>query len=172
MDNARKFYIDGGWVDPVTPAYLDVIDPSNEEAFTQIAVGSAADVDRAVAAAKAAFPSFSQSSREERLALLERLLAAYKARHEQVAQILTREMGAPITLARNAQAAIGVGHLMQMIKTLREYPFDEIRGGTLITKEPIGVCGLITPWNWPINQIVCKVAPALAAGCTMVLKPS
>jgi aldehyde dehydrogenase (NAD+) len=172
MDNARKFYIDGAWVDPVTPAYLEVIDPSNEEAFTQIAVGSAADVDRAVAAAKAAFPRFSQTSREERLALLERLLAAYKARHEQVAQILKREMGAPITLARNAQAAIGVGHLMQMIKTLREYHFDEVRGGTLITKEPIGVCGLITPWNWPINQIVCKVAPALAAGCTMVLKPS
>ncbi len=172
MDNARKFYIDGAWVDPVVPAFLDVIDPSTEEAFEQIAVGSAADVDRAVAAAKAAFPSYAQTSREERLALLERVLEAYKARYEQVAQTLSREMGAPITLARNAQAAIGVGHLAQMIKTLREYPFDEIRGGTLITREPIGVCGLITPWNWPINQIACKVAPALAAGCTMVLKPS
>ena len=172
MDNARKFYIDGAWVDPVTPAYLDVIDPSNEDAFERIAVGSAADVDRAVAAAKAAFPSYSQTSREDRLALLERVLAAYKARYEQVAQILSREMGAPIALARNAQAAIGVGHLTQMIATLREYNFDELRGGTLITKEPIGACGLITPWNWPINQIVCKVAPALAAGCTMVLKPS
>ena len=172
MDNARKFYIDGAWVDPVTPAFLDVIDPSTEEAFTQIAVGSAADVDRAVAAAKAAFPSYSQTSREDRLALLERVLAAYKARYEDVAQTLSREMGAPISLARNAQAAIGVGHLTQMIATLRHYQFDEIRGGTLITKEPIGVCGLITPWNWPINQIVCKVAPALAAGCTMVLKPS
>jgi aldehyde dehydrogenase (NAD+) len=172
MDKARKFYIDGAWVDPVTPAYLDVIDPSNEEAFAQIAVGSAADVDRAVAAAKAAFPAYSQTSREARVALLERILEAYKARLEAVAQILTREMGAPISLARNAQAAIGVGHLMQMIKTLRGYAFDEMRGSTMITREPIGVCGLITPWNWPINQIVCKVAPALAAGCTMVLKPS
>ena len=172
MDNARKFYIDGAWVDPVTPAFFDVIDPSTEEAFTQIAVGSAADVDRAVAAAKAAFPSYAQTSREDRLALLERVLKAYKARYEDVAQALSREMGAPITLARNAQAAIGVGHLTQMIATLREYQFDEMRGGTLITKEAIGVCGLITPWNWPINQIVCKVAPALAAGCTMVLKPS
>ena len=172
MENARKFYIDGAWVDPITPAYLDVIDPSTEEAFEQIAVGSVADVDRAVAAAKAAFPSYSQTSREERLALLERVLAAYKARYDQVAQTLSQEMGAPLTLARNAQAAIGVGHLTQMIATLRDYHFDEVRGGTLITKEPIGVCGLITPWNWPINQIVCKVAPALAAGCTMVLKPS
>lgn len=172
MDNARKFYIDGAWVDPVTPTYLDVINPSNEEPFAQIAVGSAADVDRAVAAAKAAFPSFSQTSREDRLKLLERILAAYKARYEDVAQTLSREMGAPLTLARNAQAAVGVGHLTQMIATLRDYQFDEIRGGTLITKEAIGVCGLITPWNWPINQIVCKVAPALAAGCTMVLKPS
>ena len=172
MDNARKFYIDGAWVDPVAPAYLDVIDPSNEEAFEQVAVGSAADVDRAVAAARAAFPSYSRTSREDRLALLERVLAAYKARYEQVAQTLSREMGAPIALARNAQAAIGVGHLTQMVATLRDYQFDEVRGGTLITKEPIGVCGLITPWNWPINQIVCKVAPALAAGCTMVLKPS
>jgi aldehyde dehydrogenase (NAD+) len=172
MENARKFYVDGAWVDPVTPAFLDVIDPSTEESIGQIAMGSAADVDRAVAAAKAAFPAFSQTSRAERLALLERVLDAYKARYEATAQILSREMGAPITLARNAQAAIGVGHLTQMIKTLKTYQWDEMRGGTLITKEPIGVCGLITPWNWPINQIVCKVAPALAAGCTMVLKPS
>jgi aldehyde dehydrogenase (NAD+) len=172
MDNARKFYIDGAWVDPITPAFLDVIDPSTEEPIAQIAVGSAADVDRAVAAAKAAFPAYAQTSRAERMALLQRVLEAYKARYEQVAQTLSREMGAPITLARNAQAAIGVGHLTQMIKTLQTYEFDEMRGGTLVTKEPIGVCGLITPWNWPINQIVCKVAPALAAGCTMVLKPS
>lgn len=172
MDNARKFYIDGAWVDPVTPAFLDVINPSTEEPIAQVAIGTAADVDRAVTAAKAAFPAYSQTSREERLALLQRVLDAYQARYEQVAQTLSREMGAPIGMARNAQAAIGVGHLTQMIKTLREYQFDSIRGGTMITKEPIGVCGLITPWNWPINQIVCKVAPALAAGCTMVLKPS
>jgi aldehyde dehydrogenase (NAD+) len=172
MDNARKFYIDGAWVDPVTPAYLDVINPANEEPVGQIAMGSAADVDRAVVAAKAAFPAFSRTSRDERVALLERVLAAYKARYEEVAQTLTREMGAPITLARNAQAAMGVAHLTQMIETLRNYEFDEMRRGTLITREAIGVCGLITPWNWPINQIVCKVAPALAAGCTMVLKPS
>jgi aldehyde dehydrogenase (NAD+) len=172
MENARKFYIDGAWVDPVTPKFLGVIDPSTEEVFAEIAVGSAADVDRAVAAAKAAFPAYSQTSREERLALLERVLAAYKARYDAVAQTLSREMGAPVTLARNAQAAVGVGHLTQMIETLRSYAFEETRRGTLIVKEPIGVCGLITPWNWPINQIVCKVAPALAAGCTMVLKPS
>jgi aldehyde dehydrogenase (NAD+) len=172
MENARKFYIDGAWVDPVTPKFLGVVDPSTEEVFAEIAVGSAADIDRAVAAAKAAFPAFSQTSREERLALLERVLEAYKARYEATAQALSREMGAPISLARGAQAGIGVGHLTQMIETLRTYAFEEMRGGTLITKEPIGVCGLITPWNWPINQIACKVAPALAAGCTMVLKPS
>ncbi|WP_158745885.1 aldehyde dehydrogenase family protein [Acidisphaera sp. L21] len=172
MENARKFYIDGAWVDPIKPAFLDVINPSNEEVVEQIAVGSAADVDRAVAAAKAAFPAFSQTTREQRLALLERLLEAYKARLEDTATALSREMGAPITLARNAQAAVGVRHLVQMIKSLREYKFEDVRGATLISKEPIGVCGLITPWNWPINQIMCKVAPALAAGCTMVLKPS
>jgi aldehyde dehydrogenase (NAD+) len=172
MENARKFYIDGAWVEPVSPKFLGVVDPSTEEVFAEIAVGSAADVDRAVAAAKAAFPAYSQTSREERLALLQRVLEAYKACYDAVARTLSREMGAPISLARTAQAAVGVGHLAQMIETLRSYAFEEMRGGTLIVKEPIGVCGLITPWNWPINQIVCKVAPALAAGCTMVLKPS
>jgi aldehyde dehydrogenase (NAD+) len=172
MDNAKKFYIDGAWVDPIAPKFLDVIDPSTEEAYMQIAVGSAADVDRAVAAAKAAFPAFAATTREERVALLERVLEEYKKRYNDVADAISREMGAPVSLARGSQAGIGVGHLAQMIKTLRDYKFEDLRGDTLIAREPIGVCGLITPWNWPINQIVCKVAPALAAGCTMVLKPS
>ena len=172
MDNALKFYIDGTWVEPIVPAYLDVIDPSTEEPFARIAVGSAADVDRAVAAAKRAFPLFAAWSREDRIALLERVLVAYKARLEDVATTLSREMGAPITLARNAQAPVGIRHLQQTIATLRKYRFERLQGSTLIVREPIGVCGLITPWNWPINQIALKVAPALAAGCTMVLKPS
>lgn len=168
----RQFYIDGAWVDPVTPKFLDVIDPSTEEAYTQIALGSAADVDRAVAAARRAFPSFAATSREERLALLQRILEIFRTRREEFAQAISREMGAPITLARNAQAAVGPLHLESQIAILRDYAFEELHGGTLIAREPIGVCGLITPWNWPLNQIVLKVAPALAAGCAVVLKPS
>lgn len=173
MLDALQFYIDGEWVDPAGKLEtLDVIDPSTEEAFARIAVGGEADVDRAVAAARAAFPAFAGTSKAERLALMRRLLAAYKARHDEVAEILSREMGAPITLAQKAQAAVGSAHLAKMIDTLENFDFEELRGTTLISKEPIGVVGLITPWNWPINQIMCKVAPALAAGCTMVLKPS
>lgn len=172
MANALKFYIDGAWVDPVTPAVLDVIDPSNEEAFAQISVGTAADVDRAVAAARAAFPAFARVSRAERLALLRRILEIYRRRYDEMAATLSREMGAPLKFARTAQAAMGTGHMAQMIETLEGFSFEERRGSTMVVKEPIGVVGMITPWNWPINQIVCKVAPAIAAGCTMVLKPS
>ena len=172
MENARKFYIDGAWVDPVSPALLDVIDPSTEEAFAQIAVGSAADVDRAVAAARAAFPTWSVSTRAERLGLLRRILAIYTSRIDEIAATLSREMGAPLKFARESQAGTGVAHLSRMIEVLESYSFEWMQGTTLIVREPIGVCGLITPWNWPINQIVCKVAPAIAAGCTMVLKPS
>ncbi|MGE3308207.1 MAG: aldehyde dehydrogenase family protein [Rhizobiaceae bacterium] len=172
MNNHRRFYIDGAWVDPVKPALLDVIDPSTEEAYTQISVGSKADVDRAVAAAKAAFVTFSQTSHADRLALLKRMLDAYNDRFEDIAQAVSQEMGAPIGFAREAQAWAGRAHMEATIAGLETYEFTEKRGATMIVKEPIGVCALITPWNWPLNQIVCKVAPALAAGCTVVLKPS
>ncbi|MDR6816848.1 aldehyde dehydrogenase (NAD+) [Neorhizobium sp. 2083] len=172
MSNHLKFFIDGAWVEPDIPVALDVIDPSTEEAYTRIALGSSADVDKAVAAAKAAFPAFSQWSKEERLALLRRILAEYDRRYEDIAQAVSQEMGAPIGFARDAQAAAGQGHLKATIEAFEAYEFTETRGTTTIVKEPIGVCALITPWNWPLNQIVCKVAPAIAAGCTMVLKPS
>ncbi|MCI0429251.1 MAG: aldehyde dehydrogenase family protein [Rhodospirillales bacterium] len=172
MSNALKFYINGAWVDPVKPATLDVINPATEEAYTKISVGSAADVDRAVAAARAAFPSFSQTSRDERLRLLRRVLEIYKERIEDVARAVSDEMGAPMAMARHSQAAAGQAHLAATIKALEAFEFEQQRNGTRILREAIGVVGLITPWNWPLNQIACKVAPALAAGCTMVLKPS
>ena len=172
MSHEMQFYIDGAWVDPVTPHPFDVIDPATEEAYAQISLGSKADVDRAVAAARRAFASFSQTSKQERLDLLKRILAAYQARYDEVAKSISREMGAPMKLAMQAQAGIGVGHLTQMIKVLETFEFEHMQGSTLIAKEPIGVVGMITPWNWPINQITCKVCPAIAAGCTMVLKPS
>ncbi len=172
MSNNLKFYIDGAWVDPLVPATLDVINPATEEPFTKISMGSAKDVDRAVKAARAAFKTFSQTSKEERVELLTRILNAYKERYDDIAKAISQEMGAPITLATRAQAAIGVAHLTQMISILKDYQFEEVKGPTLIAREAIGVCGFITPWNWPINQIACKVAPAIAAGCTMVLKPS
>ena len=172
MQHAKHFYIDGKWVDPIVPALLDVIDPSTEEAYIQISVGSAADVDRAVAAAKAAFPAFSRTSRKERLDLLRAILAEYNKRRNDVGDAISREMGAPLEFARTIQAGRGTAHLERMISVLETYPFETVEGTTLIAREPIGVCGLITPWNWPTNQIACKVLPALAAGCTMVLKPS
>ena len=172
MTHDLQFYIDGAWTDPVVPARIDVINPATEEAFTAISAGSAADVDKAVAAARAAFPAFSQSSKAERLALLRRVLDAYNSRGEDIAQAVSQEMGAPLSFARAAQVWAGRVHLEATIKALEEYEFEEQRGSTRVVKEAIGVVGLITPWNWPLNQIVCKVAPALAAGCTMVLKPS
>src|SRR5215813_13611178 len=172
MSNALKFYINGAWVDPVKPATLDVINPATEEAYTKISVGSAGDVDRAVAAARAAFPSFSQTSKEERLRLLRRILEIYKERIDDIARAVSDEMGAPMGLARNSQAAAGQAHLASTIKALESFEFEEQRNGTRVVREGMGVVGLITPWNWPLNQITCKVAPALAAGCTMVLKPS
>jgi aldehyde dehydrogenase (NAD+) len=172
MRDYRQFYINGAWVDPATPQTLDVIDPATERPAGQISLGSAADVDRAVAAARAAFDSFSQTSREDRLALLGRVIAAYKRRYNDVAEAITEEMGAPAALAKTAQAALGLAHFQAAEKILQSYAFEELRGSTLIVREPIGVCGFITPWNWPMNQMACKVAPALAVGCTMVLKPS
>ena len=172
MSHELQFYIDGAWVEPLSKATLDVIDPSTEEAYTKIAMGTAEDVNRAVAAAKAAFPSFSQTSREERIALLKKIAEVYQTRYQDIAQAISKEMGAPTQLAMQAQAAMGIGHLNKMIEVLSSFEFEHLQGTTLIAREPIGVCGFITPWNWPMNQIVCKVAPALAAGCTMVLKPS
>lgn len=172
MSNHENFYINGEWVSPVKPQTLDVINPATEEPFTRISVGSAADVDKAVAAAKAAFETFSRTSHAERLALLKRVLEVYLDRFEEIAQAVSAEMGAPLSFARDAQAWAGRGHLESTIKAFETYSFSEKRGSTMIVKEPIGVCALITPWNWPLNQILCKVAPAIAAGCTVVLKPS
>jgi len=172
MREMLQFYIDGEWVDPVSPNPHDVINPATETVCGRISLGSAADVDRAVAAAKQAFESYSQTSREERLALLEAILAGFEQRYDDVAEAIMEEMGAPWTLARDAQAASGPQHFKAAIRALRTFEFETRNRSTLITREPIGVCGLITPWNWPMNQVAVKVAPALAAGCTMVLKPS
>src|ERR1035437_866951 len=172
MKDCCQFYIDGLWVDPAEVRNFTVINPATEEPISTISLGSGADVDRAVAAAKRAFESYSETSRDERLALLRRVLAVYQAKMDQMAETISQEMGAPISLSRKAQAPAGLGHLAEIVKVLEHFPFEELKGSTLMRKEPIGVCGLITPWNWPMNQIVTKVAPALAAGCTMVLKPS
>jgi len=172
MRDYLKFYIDGAWVDPISPKTLDVINPATEGVAGHISLGAAADVDRAVKAARKAFAAFSQTSREERIALLERIVVEYQKRFADMAAAITEEMGAPVLLAQKAQAAIGIGHLQTALGVLKNYHFEEQRGTTLVVKEPIGVCGFITPWNWPANQIACKVVPALAVGCTMVLKPS
>ena len=172
MREDLKFYIDGKWVDPVTPKTLDVINPATEEVCGRISAGSAADVDKAVAAARKAFETYSKTTREERIELLQRILAEYQKRFGDVANAITMEMGAPASLAQRAQAPIGMAHIATGIEVLKNFKFDEDRGPTHLVKEPIGVCGMITPWNWPINQIACKVVPALATGCTMVLKPS
>jgi aldehyde dehydrogenase (NAD+) len=172
MSHYEQFYINGEWVAPVNPGTIHVINPATEETFAQIGSGTAADVDKAVAAAKDAFETFSVTTQAERLALLRRVLEVYNERFEDIAQAVSAEMGAPIGFARDAQAWSGRGHLQSTIKALEDYVFSEKRGTTTVVKEPIGVCALITPWNWPLNQIVCKVAPAIAAGCTVVLKPS
>ena len=172
MKECTQFYINGEWVDPVDPKHIDVINPATEETIGKIAMGNSKDVDKAVAAAKEAFESFSQTSKEERLALMGKILEVYQSRYDEIAETISSEMGAPLWLSKAAQAATGAGHFGTFMEVLKNYNFDEDKGTTRLRKEPVGVCGLITPWNWPINQIACKVAPALAAGCTMVLKPS
>ncbi len=167
-----QFYIDGQWVDPIEPKSMDVVNPATEEVYGQISIGSAADVDVAVAAASRAFETFSQTSREERVELLQKILDVFVRRADEVAEAIMDEMGAPWGLAKYAQAASGTQHIGAALQTLKDYEFEEKIGTAIVVKEPIGVCGLITPWNWPMNQIAVKVAPALAAGCTMVLKPS
>ncbi len=167
-----RFFIGGRWVAPASPVAIEVVDPSTERPFAQVAGGNAADVDAAVAAAREAFATWSLSSREERLALLERILAAYRRRADELAAVLSREMGVAISYAKSAQVVLGARHIEAAIEVLRSYPFERPEGTRLVRKVPIGVCGLVTPWNWPLNQITCKIAPALAAGCTVVLKPS
>lgn len=172
MSHYLQFYINGKWVDPVTPRTHTVINPSTEQACAEISVGSAADVDRAVQAARKAFETYALTSVAERCALLERVIAEYLKRYAEMAVAISTEMGAPTVLAQTSQAGSGLGHLKAALAVLKNYAFEEQRGSTRLVKEPIGVCGLITPWNWPLNQVLCKVAPALATGCTIVLKPS
>ena len=172
MRKYLKFYIDGQWVDPVELKTVDTINPATEAVSGTIALGSAADVDRAVKAARKAFASWSKTSREQRLKVLERILVEYQKRSGDLAAAVTEEMGAPKGLAGGFHIGLGAGHLTTAIEILKTFEFEDQRGATLIVKEPIGVCGMITPWNWPINQVTVKVFPALAAGCTIVLKPS
>lgn len=173
MSNLRKFYIDGTWVDPDSNDTMPVINPANEEVIGTVALGNPTDVDRAVAAAAAAFPGFSMSTKQERLDLLERIKEVTQKRFEDLAQAMSLEMGAPISFSREAQADAAIGHLQGFVDALKNLEEEiDLGNGDVLVREPIGVCGLITPWNWPINQIALKVLPALAAGCTCVLKPS
>ena len=176
MLRKTEFYIDGKWVAPEAPRELEVINPADETAFAVISMGSEADVNKAVAAAKKAFPAWSQTTKEERLGYLEKLLAVYEKRSAEMAKTISQEMGAPITLATQAQAASGWGHIKAFIRTVKNFEFDRPLNDKMTTEhiahEAVGVCGLITPWNWPMNQITLKVVPAVAAGCTVVLKPS
>ncbi len=172
MNHSKEFYIGGKWVKPSTSETLAVINPATEEVIDSIAMGGADDVNAAVKAARAAFETFSRTTVEERLALLDKIIEVYGARMGEMAEIISQEVGAPLWLSQRAQAAAGIGHLMTARKVLAEFEFEKEMGATLIVREPVGVCALITPWNWPMNQITCKVGPALAAGCTMVLKPS
>jgi aldehyde dehydrogenase (NAD+) len=173
MQNLTKFYIGGRWIEPLSSATLPVMNPATEAQIGTVAMGNAADVDRAVAAAKAAFEGFSTTSKQVRLDLLHRLKAATERRFEDLAQAMRMEMGAPITMARAAQADAAIGHLQGFIDALQELEERKVlASGDILLREPIGVCGLITPWNWPMNQIALKVIPALATGSTCILKPS
>ena len=172
MVNRMQFYIDGAWVDPVVKKSTPVINPATEEAMYEVALGSKADLDKAVAAAKRAFVTFSQTSREERIALLEKIIEIYKGRMKEIGAAVSDEMGAPLPMAERLQAGAGLGHIAGTLDVLKNYHFEENVGTAVVVREPVGVVGMITPWNWPLNQIACKVAPALAAGCTMILKPS
>jgi aldehyde dehydrogenase (NAD+) len=172
MQKFLQHYIDGRWVDSAEPKLLDVMNPATDEAIAQIALGGPKDVDLAVQAARRAFETYSRTTKAERLDLLKRIVASYQKRYDELATTISKEMGAPIWLSKAAQAATGLGHFATAIAILEKFEFEEKRGTTLVAKEPVGVVGMITPWNWPINQIACKVAPALAAGCTIVLKPT
>ena len=172
MKNERKFYIDGKWVDPHSKQTLEVLNPANEEVIATIVLGDQEDVNRAVAAAKRAFQTFSRTTIAERVALLEKIIAAYQKKIPEIAATVSKEMGAPLSLANQAQAPAGLGHLFYTLNALKSFEWEKDVGRSRIVHEPIGVCALITPWNWPLNQIAAKVGPAIAAGCTMVLKPT
>ena len=172
MVDHLKFYIDGAWQAPTTKKTLPVVNPATEEPLYEVALGSAADVDKAVAAARRAFETYSLTTREQRVELLGKIIEVYTRRMKEVGASISDEMGAPLGFAERFQAGAGLGHLMTTRDVLKTYPFEERLGTAMIVREPVGVVGMITPWNWPLNQIACKVAPALAAGCTMVLKPS
>ena len=172
MKSYLKHYIDGAWVDSIGGARHDVIDPATEQPCTEITIGTAADVDAAVTAARTAFESFSQTSVADRAALLERIIEEYKKRIPDLAQAVSSEMGAPIGFAMAAQVPAGLGHFLSTLKALNAFQFEERLGRSKVVHEPLGVVAMITPWNWPLNQIIAKVAPALAAGDTMILKPS
>ncbi len=171
MREYLKFYIDGKWVAPIEPKTANVINPATEEISGRISLGSVADVNLAVAAARAAFSSWSETSRETRLEYLRAIKAEYNRRQSEIGDAVREEIGAPASLASGFHTFLGAGHLQTVIEVLQEFKFEEQRGATRIVKEPIGVCGLITPWNWPLNQVAVKVFPAIATGCTLVLKP-
>jgi len=172
MKSYTKHYIDGQWVESEGGRRHVVVNPATEEPASEVTLGTAADVDRAVKAARRAFESFSQTSREERVALLQRIIGEYQKRIPDIAQAISEEMGAPISIAQTAQSGSGMGHLASTVEALQGFSFEESTGKNKVVYEPIGVVALITPWNWPMNQIVAKVAPALAAGNTVILKPS
>jgi aldehyde dehydrogenase (NAD+) len=167
-----KFYIDGAWVDPAAPSTLGIVNPATEETFAQISLGSRADVDRAVKAARRAFATYSVTSVEQRLFWLHKIIEGFRARLPELARMMTLEMGAPITFATQRQATVALFHFEEAARVLASYEFEARMGNGIVRREPIGVCGLITPWNWPLNQVASKTAPALATGCTVVLKPS
>ena len=173
MGSLQQFYINGEWVNPADGASSHtVINPATENPLGELAMGGAADIDAAISAAAAAFPAFSAEPLETRLGYLEKIAEGYQARLEEIAQAISQEMGAPTSMARKVQAPMGLGHLKTTLAVARDYPFEEQLGQAQIRRAAAGVCALITPWNWPMNQVMCKVAPAIAAGCTMVLKPS
>jgi aldehyde dehydrogenase (NAD+) len=172
MVQRMQFYIDGAWVDPVKPASRAVINPATELPLYDISLGSEADIERAVKAARSAFETFSETTREERVALLSRVIEVYKTRTKDLAVAVSDEMGAPLSFAERFQVGAGLGHIVSTLEVLKAYDFEEPLGSAMVIREAVGVVGMITPWNWPLNQITCKVAPALAAGCTMILKPS
>ncbi|MDI1262537.1 MAG: aldehyde dehydrogenase family protein [bacterium] len=170
--NRSKFYIDGAWVDPVAPSALGITNPATEEIFAEVSLGSPPDVDRAAKAARRAFAVYSATSVEQRLGWLHAIIDGFRARLPELARMMTLEMGAPITFATERQATVALFHFEEAARVLASYRFEERMGSGIVRREPIGVCGLITPWNWPLNQVASKVAPALATGFTIVLKPS
>src|SRR5258707_4374327 len=172
MVNRMQFYIDGAWVDPVVKKSTPVVNPATEEAMYEVALGSKADVDKAVAAARRAFETFSQTTRDERVALLTKIIEVYKTRMKDIGAAVSDEMGAPLPFAEKFQAGAGLGHIASTLEVLKNYHFEEPIGSAMVVREPVGLICIITPWNWPLNPIACKVAPALAARFTMILKPT